>query len=138
MSKALELATNNENFENYNKKLLKYRNLFIDKVTNNLENVRINGDLEKRLPGNVNISIKGVDSQTLLTMLDMEGICASSGSACNSNIITPSHVLTAIGLDKETANSTLRFTFGNSNTLEDVEYISETLIKIVNKLRKNI
>ena len=138
LSKALELATNNENFENYNKKLLKYRNLFIDKVTNNLENVRINGDLEKRLPGNVNISIKGVDSQTLLTMLDMEGICASSGSACNSNIITPSHVLTAIGLDKETANSTLRFTFGNSNTLEDVEYISETLIKIVNKLRKNI
>jgi len=138
LSKAIELATDNENFEKYNEKLLKYRNLFIDKVTNSLDNIVINGDLEKRLPGNVNISIIGLDSQTLLTMLDMEGICASSGSACNSTVITPSHVLTAIGLDKEKANSTLRFTFGSANTLEDIEYIADTLIKIVGRLRKNI
>lgn len=138
LSKAIEIATDDENFEKYNEKLLKYRNIFIDKITKNLDNVVINGDLEKRLPGNVNISFKGLDSQTLLAMLDMEGICASSGSACNSTVITPSHVLTAIGLDKKTANSTLRFTFGNSNTLEDIEYIADTLIKIVNRLRKNI
>lgn len=136
LSKAIEIATDKFLLEEYNSKLLKYRNLFIQKVMRNLNNIKINGDLEKRLPGNVNISIKGIDSQTMLTMLDMEGICASSGSACNSSVITPSHVLTAIGLDKETANSTLRFTFGSSNTLEDIEYIADTLINITNKLRK--
>lgn len=137
LSKAIEIATDISVMEIYNKKLLNYRNTFIKKITDNLENIRINGDLEKRLPGNVNVSINNVDSQTLLTMLDMEGICASSGSACNSNVITPSHVLTAIGLDKKTSNSTLRFTFGDSNTLEDIEKIASVLIDITNKLRKN-
>lgn len=135
LSKAIEIATNNNVLENYNKKLLNYRNVFIEKIMKNLDNVKINGDLEKRLPGNVNITIKGIDSQTLLAMLDMEGVCASSGSACNSEVVTPSHVLTSIGLDKEAANSTLRFTFGDSNTLEEVERIANILIDIINKLK---
>ena len=118
--------------------MLNFRNIFLQKISKELDNIIINGDLDKRLPGNVNISIKGLDSQTLLAMLDMERICASSGSACNSNIITPSHVLTAIGLDKDIANSTLRFTFGDSNTIEDIEFIADTLISIVNKLRKKL
>ena len=138
LSKAIEIATNPKRVEEYNSKLLNFRNIFIQKISKELDNIIINGDLDKRLPGNVNISIKGLDSQTLLAMLDMERICASSGSACNSNIITPSHVLTAIGLDKDIANSTLRFTFGDSNTIEDIEYIADTLISIVNKLRKKL
>lgn len=137
LSKAIEIATDKFILEEYNKKLLLFRNIFIEKIIPNLDNVKINGDLEKRLPGNVNISISDVDSQTLLAMLDMEGICASSGSACNSSVITPSHVLTAMGLDSKTANSTLRFTFGNSNTIEDIETIAWNLINITRKLRKN-
>ena len=135
LAKAIEIATDVNNLEKYNDKLLNYRNIFINKLKNNLDNIKINGDLEKRLPGNVNVTILGADSQTLLAMLDMEGVCASSGSACNSNVVTPSHVLSAIGLDKEAANSTLRFTFGDSNTLEEVERIADILIDITNKLR---
>lgn len=136
LSKAIEIATDEYMLEEYNKKLLEFRKVFIEKITNNLSNIQINGDLEKRLPGNVNVSIKGVDSQTVLAMLDMEGVCASSGSACNSSVVKPSHVLTAMGLDKEVANSTLRFTFGDSNTLEDVEIMADILINIIIKLRK--
>ena len=88
-----------------------------------------------RLPGNVNICINGIDSQTMLAMLDMYGICASSGSACNTSSLTPSHVLSAIGLTKEQANGSIRFTFGDANSFLDIDYIANTLIMIIKKLR---
>ena len=135
LSKAIEIATNEKNIQEYNQKLLLYRNTFIDIVKKELTGIRINGSLTNRLAGNVNLSIQGIDSQTLLAMLNMEGICASSGSACNSNEVKPSHVLMAIGLDPITANSTLRFTFGDSNTLEDIEVMAYKLVEIVKKLR---
>lgn len=134
LSKAIELA--NANLENYNQKLLDLREYFIEKINHNIENVIINGDMQNRLPGNVNIAIPGIDSETMLLMLDMNGICASAGSACTSSSLEASHVLTAIGLKKELAKSSLRFTFGEENTIEDIDYIVEKLTKI-NKLIKD-
>ncbi len=134
MGKAIELA--NSNIEKYNEKLLELRNRFITVIMKNLTKVRINGDINYRLPGNVNLQINGVDTQTLLLLLDMRGICASSGSACNSDCMKPSHVLTAMGLDKEEALSSIRFTFGEENTALDIDYIANSLIEIVNKIRK--
>ena len=78
--------------------------------------------MEHRLPGNANLSFLGIDSTALLLELDKKGICCSSGSACNSGEASPSHVLTAIGLDNETAKSALRFTFGEFNTKKEVDY----------------
>lgn len=134
MGKAIELA--NSNIEKYNEKLLELRKRFITIIMRNLTGVRINGDINNRLPGNINLQINGVDTQTLLLLLDMRGICASGGSACNSDCMKPSHVLTAMGLNKEEALSSIRFTFGEENTTLDIDYIANSLIEIVNKIRK--
>lgn len=96
---------------------------------------RLNGHPTARLSGNVNISFEGIESESLLMLLDMEGIAASGGSACASGSTTPSHVLTAIGLPHDLAKGSLRLTLGDSNTIEDVDYIIETVSHIVNKLR---
>lgn len=133
LGKAIEIASNN--VEEYNKKLLDIRNYFLKKLQENIDGVIINGSLEKRLPGNVNISIPNIDGESLILMLDMEGICASSGSACTAGSIDPSHVLLAIGLDKDIAKNSVRFTFGDENTKEDADYIIEKLLEIINKLR---
>lgn len=98
LGKAIEIANNN--LENYNSKLLKLRNYFVREITNKFENVKINGDLKQRLPGNINVSFPEIDGEELLLKLDGYGICASAGSACSSGSTQPSHVLTAIGLDK--------------------------------------
>lgn len=87
--------------------------------------------------GNANISFEGVDAQNLLLQLDEIGICASAGSACSTGNAQPSHVLTAIGLNPQMANSTLRVSFGGSNTNEDVEFLVENLQRIVKNIRKN-
>ena len=97
--------------------------------------IKINGALNARLPGNSNISFDGVNGSDLLLELDNVGICASSGSACNSEETAPSHVLSAIGLDSKTAKSALRVTFGEFNTKEEVNYLVENLEKAVKKLR---
>ena len=133
LGKAIEISTSN--IQRYNEKLLNYRNYFITKLQNNLDGIKVNGTMINRLPGNVNICINGIDSQTMLAMLDMYGICASSGSACNTSSLTPSHVLSAIGLTKEQANSSIRFTFGDANSFLDIDYIANTLIMIIKKLR---
>lgn len=96
LSKAIEIAY--RNIDVYNKKLLMYRNMLLEYIKNNIKDYVINGSLENRLPGNVNVAFKGVEAEALLTMLDIAGICASSGSACNSAITDPSHVLTALKL----------------------------------------
>ena len=108
---------------------------FFDKIQKNIPYIKINGDLENRLPGNSNICFKGVDGGTLLQELDKKGICCSAGSACNSGEAVPSHVLTAIGLDDETSKSTLRVTFGESNTKAQIDYLVDNLKYLVEKMR---
>ena len=129
LGKAIELA--DYNLENYNSKLLKLRNYFIREITTKYENAKINGDLKQRLPGNINVSFPGIDGEELLLKLDGYGICASAGSACSSGSSEPSHVLTAIGLDREHIGGSLRITFGEDNNIEDVRYLIQTINKII-------
>ena len=96
---------------------------------------RINGDKEQRLPGNFSMCFEGVEGESLLLMLDMNGICASSGSACTSGSLDPSHVLLSIGLKHEVAHGSLRLSLNEHNTVEDVDYILEVLPKIIDRLR---
>ena len=128
MGKAIEIAY--KNIEENNKKLINLRDYYISQVEEKIPNIKINGSIEKRLPGNCNISFKNIDGEELLFKLDSKGICASTGSACSSGSSEPSHVLTAIGLPPEIANSSLRITFGNENTKEDVDYLVECLVGI--------
>ncbi len=109
-----------------------------DKLIDNLLKIphtRLNGDREKRLAGNVNISFEAVEGEALLLMLDAKGICASSGSACTSGSLDPSHVLLSIGLPHEIAHGSLRLSVGDFTTMEDVDYILEVLPPIINTLR---
>ena len=135
LGKACEIAKNN--LENHMKYLQELRDYFITQIEENVQDVKLNGDREKRLPGNTNFSFKGIKGETLLLKLDEIGICASTGSACSSGVEAPSHVLTAIGLSKEDADSSLRVTFGEENTKEDASYLIKNLIEIVGNLRKN-
>jgi len=96
---------------------------------------RLNGDAKQRLAGNVNVSIRGIEGESLLLMLDLNGICASSGSACTSGSLDPSHVLLAIGLPHEIAHGSLRLSLGEDATEEDVDYILSVLPGIVTRLR---
>lgn len=110
------------------------RNRLIEGILQ-LPHTRLNGDRDKRLPGNLNISIEGVEGESLLLMLDMNGICASSGSACTSGSLDPSHVLLALGLKHEVAHGSLRLSIDENTSDEDVDYILEVIPKIVNRLR---
>ncbi len=134
LGKAIELAT--QNIDEYNKKLIELRDRTINEVMEKIPFVRLNGDRYKRLPGNVNFSFEFIEGESLLLMLDMKGIAASSGSACTSGSLDPSHVLLAIGLPHEIAHGSLRITFGEENTHEDVDYLLEILPMIVNRLRE--
>ena len=135
LGKACEIANNN--LDNHIKYLKKLRDYYVSRVNKEISDIKINGSLNKRLPGNSNISFKGIDSTELLLELDKKGICTSSGSACNSEESTPSHVLTAIGLDADTAKSALRVTFGECNTIAEVDYLVNNLKYCVEKLRNN-
>lgn len=110
------------------------RNRLIDGILK-LPYTRLNGDREKRLPGNLNISIEGIEGESLLLMLDQNGICASSGSACTSGSLDPSHVLLSIGLKHEVAHGSLRLSIEEDVTDEDVDYILEVISKVVERLR---
>ncbi len=133
IGKAIEIAQNE--LEDYNKKLKSLREYYFASVEKTIPFIRINGDLENRLPGNANICFKGVDGGKMLQELDKVGICASSGSACSAGLLNPSHVLLAIGVPASIARSSLRITFGRENTVEDVDYLVGNLVKIVKKLR---
>lgn len=115
-------------------KLSKMRDRIISELLKSPQS-RLNGDPEKRLCGNVNISFRGIEGESLLLSLDLEGICASSGSACTSGSLDPSHVLLAIGLPHSTAHGSLRISLSEENTDEDVDYICEVVPRIVEKLR---
>ena len=108
----------------------------IGKASEAIPDIKINGTMENRLPGNSNISFKGVDGMALLLELDKKGICVSTGSACTSGNSEPSHVLTAIGLSPELANSALRVTFGEFNRKWEVDYLVDNIKEIVEKLKK--
>ena len=133
LGKAIELAY--KNFENYNRKLLNLRDYYISQIEKKIPYVKLNGHRTKRLSGNANFSFQFIEGEALLLNLDMKGICASSGSACTSGSLNPSHVLLAIGLPHEIAYSSLRTTFGAENTKEDVDFLIVSLIEIVEKLR---
>ncbi|MEZ0537988.1 cysteine desulfurase NifS [Caldicellulosiruptoraceae bacterium PP1] len=134
LGKAIELAT--QNLDEHNKKLIHLRDKLIDGILNNIEYVRLNGDREKRLPNNANFSFEFIEGESLLLLLDMKGIAASSGSACTSGSLDPSHVLLAIGLPHEIAHGSLRITLGDDNTEEEIDYLLKELPIIVNRLRE--
>jgi cysteine desulfurase len=136
LGKAIQLATDNDNMEEKNKKLLELRERTINEIMAKIPFVRLNGHRSNRLPGNVNFSFEYIEGESLLLMLDMKGIAASSGSACTSGSLDPSHVLLAIGLPHEIAHGSLRITYGEDNTQEDISYLLEVLPPIVEKLRK--
>lgn len=133
MGKAIELSY--KNFESYNNKLLDLREYYISKIEENIPDVKLNGHRTKRLPGNANISFKGVNGGDILLKLDAKGICASTGSACNSSSSEPSHVLTAIGLQPEYLQGSLRTTFGDENTKAQIDYLIENLKNIIKQCR---
>ena len=115
-------------------RLSEIRDHFMDEALK-IERSRVNGDREHRLPSNVNMCFEGIEGESLLLMLDMKGICASSGSACTSGSLDPSHVLLAIGLKHEIAHGSLRLSFGEETTMEDADYILSVLPEIIEKLR---
>lgn len=133
MGKAIELAY--ENLEGKNAKLIKLRDRMINKILEKIDYVRLNGHPTNRLPGNVNVCFEFIEGESILLSLDMEGIAASSGSACTSGSLEPSHVLLAIGLSHEIAHGSVRLTLGDFNTEEEVDYVVEKLAEIVSRLR---
>ena len=116
-------------------KIIKLRDKLIKEILNKVENVRLNGHPSNRLPGNVNFCFEFIEGESMLLNLDMEGIAASSGSACTSGSLEPSHVLLAIGLPPEIAHGSLRLSLGKDNTEEEVDYLIDILPKIIKKLR---
>ncbi len=114
----------------------KLRDYLIERLEKEVPYCRLNGDRTKRLPGNVNFSFQFIEGESLLIMLDMKQICASSGSACTSGSLDPSHVLLAIGLPHEIAHGSLRLTLSEENTTEELDYVVEAVKEIVAKLRQ--
>lgn len=130
LGKAIELLN-----EIDNDLICQLRDHTLYRITNEINGVTINGSTEHRLPNNINISFADVSGDALLFNLDLKGICASSGSACTSGSLEPSHVLTAIGLPEQLVKSSLRITLGKYNTLEECDFLVDVLKEIVLRLR---
>ncbi len=133
MAKALQIAC--DGIEQASASLLPKRDRIINELIGSIDRARLNGDAHSRLPGNINISFEGIEGESLLLMLDMRGICASSGSACTSGSLDPSHVLLSIGLPHAIAHGSLRLSLGEDTTDEDVETILREVPVIVERLR---
>jgi cysteine desulfurase len=134
LGKAIEMAT--ADIPGHNAKIRAMRDRLIRTVLDKIPNSRLNGHPEKRLPGNVNISFEFIEGESILLWLDDEGICASTGSACTSGALEPSHVLLATGLPVEISHGSLRLTLGDANSEADVDVVLEVLPKVVAKLRE--
>jgi cysteine desulfurase len=134
LGKAIEMAT--ADIPGHNVKIRAMRDRLIRTLLDKIPNTRLNGHPEKRLPGNVNISFEFIEGESILLWLDDEGICASTGSACTSGSLEPSHVLLATGLPVEISHGSLRLTLGDANTETDVDVVLEVLPKVVTKLRE--
>ncbi len=133
MAKALSLA--NSELEQNRERISALRDYLIDSALARFEHVRLNGHRVLRLPGNANFSFEYIEGESLLLNLDLKGIAASSGSACTSGSLEPSHVLLAMGICHEIAHGSLRLTLGKSTTKEEIDYLLEVLPEIVAKLR---
>jgi cysteine desulfurase len=133
LGKAAELA--GQEIGKEAERLARLRDQLVGGLVEKIDHIRLNGHPTRRLPNNVNVSVDFVEGESMLLNLDLEGICASTGSACSSASLEPSHVLMALGLSPEQAHGSLRFTFGRENTEADVERVLEVLPGIVAKLR---
>ena len=133
IGKAAEIAKDNikENIKN----LQELRDYYIKQIEENIPDSKLNGSIEYRLPGNANFSFKKVDGNAILYDLDLKGICVSTGSACSSGETGPSHVLSSIGLDKEWINGSIRTSFGESNTKEEIDFLVESIKESIEKTR---
>ncbi len=133
LGEALELAVTN--MPETSARMTRLRDRLIEGIEATIPEVKLNGHRTKRLPNNVNFSIKYIEGESILLMLDMAGIAASSGSACTSGSLDPSHVLLALGLTHEVAHGSVRLTLGDDTTDEDIDYVLETLPKVAHRLR---
>lgn len=133
LAKATEIAVGN--MKERTAKEIEVRNHIIERVMNEIPYTRLNGDRERRLPNNINFSFRFIEGESMLIMLDSFGICASSGSACTSGALDPSHVLLAIGLPHEIAHGSLRLTISEDTTMEDADFVVDKLKGIVERLR---
>ena len=134
MAKAFEMA--HMQMEENHLKVAQMRDYLIASVVSRIPRVKVNGHLTKRLPGNANFSIECIEGESLLLMLNMKGIACSSGSACASQSLDPSHVLLSIGLPHEIAHGSIRVTLSEDNTYGEIDYFVDTLEEIVKKLRE--
>ena len=134
LGKAIELAT--ADIEGHNRQIKAMRDRLMKGILEKIPHSRLNGHPEKRLAGNINISFEFIEGESMLLWLDDEGICASTGSACTSGSLEPSHVLLATGLPVEISHGSLRLTLGNVNTDADVDFVLEVLPKVVSRLRE--
>lgn len=134
LAKAMELTY--QDFDKKVEKITKLRDKLIDGILTNIPYSRLNGHRTLRLPNNANFSFEFVEGESLLLLLDMNGVCASSGSACSSGSLDPSHVLLAIGLPHEKAHGSIRFTLGDDNTEEEIDFVLEKLPQIVQRMRE--
>jgi cysteine desulfurase len=133
MATALSLSNSEKDMELA--RLTKLRDKVIRSLIKQIDNVKLNGHPRERLPNNVSLSFMGVEGEPILLGLDFAGICASSGSACSSASLEPSHVLLALGRSAEEAQSTLRITLGRDNNDEDIDYLIIVLPNLISKLR---
>ena len=133
LAKAVEIA--GRDMEKQSRHLKNLTEAFYRKVTQVIPDVLLNGHLEKRIPGTLNLSFKAVEGESIILSLDLKGVAVSTGSACASGSLEPSHVLSAMGVAPEIAQAAIRFSFGRENTMEDVDYLVGILPEIVNRLR---
>ena len=126
----------NPNYKIQNIRIRQFRDKLIKNILKNIEGSRLNGSLTQRLPNNVNVSFEGAEGEAIVIALDQKGVATSTGSACSSGSLEPSHVLMALGLSEETAHGSLRLTLGRTNTLKDIEKVLKVLPFIIQKLRK--
>ena len=133
IGKAIELAT--ADIDAHNEKLSAIRDHMIERILKEIPYTRLNGHPTTRLPGNVNVCFRFIEGESLLMLLDAKGIAGSSGSACTSGSLDPSHVLLAIGLPHEIAHGSLRLSLSEENTMEEADYVVDSLVEIVSRLR---
>jgi len=133
MGKAIEIAVSN--MEERNAYIASLRDRLINGLLERIPETRLNGHPTNRLSGNANVSVRYIEGESLLLSLDMKGIAASSGSACTSGSLDPSHVLLAIGLSHEIAHGSMRFSLNEENTIEEVDYTIDTMVEVVERLR---
>ena len=133
IGKAIEIAT--ADIDAHNEKLSAIRDHMIERILKEIPYTRLNGHPTTRLPGNVNVCFRFIEGESLLMLLDAKGIAGSSGSACTSGSLDPSHVLLAIGLPHEIAHGSLRLSLSEENTMEEADYVVDALVEIVSRLR---